>query len=79
MQTKLFILKRLCVVTGGFENADRFRTWSWNNAQGRERLAITVMKNMPHGAISEESRFAWEFLKRFRRRAGEKKVLFVKE
>ena len=39
----------------GFREADRFDTWIYNNASGEPRVAITVMKNMPHGTIWEET------------------------
>ena len=52
----------------GFREADRFDTWIYNNASGEPRVAITVMKNMPHGTIWEETAAAWDFMKRFRRK-----------
>lgn len=51
----------------GFREADRFDTWVYNNQAGEPRLAITVMKNMPHGTIWEETIAAWDFMKHFRR------------
>jgi hypothetical protein len=33
------------------------------------------MKDMPHGAIYDQSRAAWAFLKRFSRPEGSKKVI----
>lgn len=50
-----------------FENADRFKTYVYHNAKGSPRLALTVLKNMPHGTVFEESKAAWEFLSRFSR------------
>lgn len=41
------------------------------NAQGNTMVAVTVMKDMPHGAIREESRFTWQFLKQFHRKVRE--------
>ena len=35
------------------------------------------MKNMPHGAIPEQSRAAWEFLRHFRRPAGSRQVEYL--
>jgi len=52
----------------GFREADRFDTWIYKNASGEPRIAITVMKNMPHGTIWEETEAAWDFMKRFRRK-----------
>ncbi len=42
----------------------------YKNVQGNTMVAVTVMKDMPHGAIREESRFTWQFLKQFHRKAG---------
>lgn len=51
----------------GLKEADRFRTWVYRMPSGKEIVAITVMKNMPHGSIWDEATAAWEFLKSFRR------------
>lgn len=53
----------------GFREADRFETWVYYNHSGEPRVCITVMKNMPHGTIWEETVAAWDFLKRFRRKS----------
>ena len=37
-------------------------------------VSVTIMRDMPHGAVYEESRFTWEFLKQFRRIGGARKV-----
>lgn len=58
----------------GYQEGDRFKTSVYCSEDDVPRVCITVMKNMPHGAIYEESRFAWAFLKRFCRRNGEKRV-----
>ncbi|MFR1359138.1 MAG: hypothetical protein ACLSBB_18260 [Ruthenibacterium lactatiformans] len=44
------------------------------DAQGVPRVCVTVMKNMPHGAIHDESRAAWEFMRRYRRPGNGKAV-----
>lgn len=54
-------------VENKFEDGDRFNTRIFYNSELSIRVGLTVMKNMPHGAIFEESRSAWNFLKRFRR------------
>lgn len=51
----------------GYADGERFRTRVYARADGSVRVGMTIMKNMPHGAVVEESRAAWEFLKRFRR------------
>ena len=53
----------------GFRQADRFDTWVYHNTSGEPRVCITVMKNMPHGTITEETVAAWDFMKHFRRHA----------
>lgn len=52
----------------GFEESDRFDTWVYHNANHEPRVCITVMKNMPHGTIWDETVAAWDFMKRFRRK-----------
>lgn len=49
--------------------AGRFTTWVYKNKTDIPLVAITVMKNMPHGSIWDEVVAAWFFLKRFRRLA----------
>ncbi|MBQ7058367.1 MAG: hypothetical protein IJM83_03575 [Firmicutes bacterium] len=51
----------------GYLSGDRFSTRVWYDGRGQAMLAVTVMKNMPHGAIEEEAKASWEFLKKFRR------------
>lgn len=58
-----------------FLQGDRFYTRIYHGPDGTERVGFTVMKNMPHGAIMEQSRAAWEFLKKFRRPTGSKEVI----
>lgn len=53
---------------------DRFFMVSHKNPNGQAMVTVTVMKNMPHGAVYEESRLTWEFLKQFRRIGGSRKV-----
>lgn len=56
---------------------DRFRTFVYHGLDGLPRVAFTVMKNMPHGAIREQSRAAWEFLRYFRRPEGSRQVEYL--
>lgn len=51
-----------------------FSKASYKNGEGKTRVTVTVMRNMPHGAVCEESRWTWEFLRRFRRRDGGSRV-----
>jgi hypothetical protein len=59
----------------GYKEGDRFQTEVYCREDQSARVCVTVMKNMPHGAIAEEARFTWEFLKQFCRPKGSKKVL----
>lgn len=57
---------------------ERFHTYVYNGESKNPMVCVTVMKNMPHGAIREQSRAAWEFLKHFRRPTESKSVVFEK-
>lgn len=61
-----------------YKEGDRFHTEVYCMENKEARVCVTVMKNMPHGAITEESRFAWSFLKRFRRLSNSKAIELVK-
>lgn len=54
----------------GYVQGDRFQTLIYHGPDGMPRVGYTVMKNMPHGAIREQSRASWEFLRHFRRPEG---------
>ncbi|MCM8710424.1 prolyl oligopeptidase family serine peptidase [Clostridium sp. SYSU_GA19001] len=58
-----------------YTDGDRFKTFLYNNMEGKLRVCFTLMKNMPHGAVYDQSRAAWAFLKRFSRPEGSKKVI----
>lgn len=58
----------------GYREGERFSTRVFCNQAGSVRMGFTVMRDMPHGAIADEARAAWEFLRRFRRPAGSKAV-----
>ena len=47
---------------------------AYPKADGAVPVAVTVMKEMPHGAIHDQSRAAWRFLRRFRRIEGRKDI-----
>lgn len=57
-------------------HGDRFHTYAYYGNHGKPMVCVTVMKDMPHGAIREQSRVAWEFLKHFQRPAGSKTVKY---
>jgi poly(3-hydroxybutyrate) depolymerase len=58
-----------------YTDGDRFRTFIYKNTDGLIRVSFTLIKNMPHGAVYDESRAAWSFLKRFSRPENSKKVI----
>lgn len=60
----------------GYKQGGRFKTFLYHASDGTPRVGYTVMQNMPHGAILEESRACWEFLRHFCRRNREKQVLW---
>ena len=60
-----------------YTDGDRFHTFLYHNQEGHGRVALSLMKNMPHGAVYDQSRAAWEFLKQFRRPEGSKSVIVI--
>lgn len=58
----------------GYLDGDRMDTRVFSTAGGSVRVGVTTMKNMPHGAIPDEARAAWEFMRRFRRVSGSKTI-----
>lgn len=63
----------------GYESPDRLQSKAYCNKQGTTYLINTIMKDMPHGAIKDEARAAWNFMKRFKRPQGSKKVIEIME
>lgn len=61
----------------GYAQGDRFTTLVYYGRDGLPRVGYTVMKDMPHGAIREQSRAAWEFLRHFCRPAGGRRVEYL--
>lgn len=58
----------------GYSESRRFDTNVWSDSEGRALVCLTKMLDMPHGAIVDEARAAWEFMSGFRRVAGVKSV-----
>ena len=54
----------------GYTDPGRFTTYVYTTDSGDVRVCVSIMKNMPHGAIFDESRAVWSFLKQFRRGAA---------
>lgn len=63
-------------IEAGFPQGRRLTTWVYHNAQGHPRFCFTSVKDMPHGAIHDEARAAWEFLRHFSRPDGSKTVVY---
>nr|WP_314640072.1 hypothetical protein [uncultured Olsenella sp.] len=63
----------------GYDQAERLRTDAYSDAEGRELVCMTVVRDMPHGAIADEARAAWEFLSRWRRPVGSADVTEVEQ
>lgn len=61
----------------GYIQGDRLSTVVYHSAEGIARVAVTTMRDMPHGAIHDESRAVWNFLKQFRRLAGAKEISII--
>lgn len=58
----------------GYAQGDRLTTQVLVDGAGVPRAGITQVRDMPHGAIADEARAAWEFMKRFRRPEGARMV-----
>lgn len=58
----------------GYSEGGRFSTDLFFNGEKSPRVALTLMKDMPHGAIADEARASWEFMKQFRRPKGSGRV-----
>lgn len=54
----------------GYQEGERLLTRAFANERGSVRVCLTVARDMPHGAIVDEARAAWEFMSRFSRPQG---------
>lgn len=61
----------------GYLEGERLLTTTYANAAGTVLVGSTLVRNMPHGAISDEARAAWEFMRCFRRPDGARHVEVV--
>lgn len=61
----------------GFSQGSRLTTWVYRGSDGAPRVCFTSVENMPHGAIGDEARAAWEFLRHFSRPSGGKQVIYT--
>lgn len=62
----------------GYREGERFSTMLWVDADDRGMVASVVMRDMPHGAIADEARAAWEFMSQFVRAEGSMQVQEVR-
>lgn len=58
----------------GYREGARISSRVYFNEQGSPRVGLTVVRDMPHGAIADEARAAWGFMSRFKRSEGSKTV-----
>lgn len=58
----------------GYQEGNRFSTVAYSNDENDVRVLVTLMKNMPHGAINEETQLIWEFFRNFCRKKHAKQV-----
>lgn len=61
----------------GCAQGERFDITGYRGPDGQVRVAVTMMRDMPHGAIDDESRACWEQLRHFRRPAGSRGVEYL--
>jgi len=60
----------------GYAQGHRLTTWVFR-CDGVNMVCYTSVKDMPHGAIHDESRATWDFLRHFRRRQGHRRVHYT--
>lgn len=65
------------VPEAGYREGERLQTMVYANVAGTVLVGLTLVRNMPHGAIADEARAAWEFMRRFRRPDGARYVEVV--
>lgn len=59
----------------GYREGERLQAYVYHNKQGSARVCFMEVKDMPHGAIHDEARATWRFLRRFSRPGNGKKVV----
>ncbi len=60
-----------------YTEGNRFKTKVYTNSNEDKLVEFIIMKDMPHGAIWDESRAAWEFMKKFKRKNKHKEVTII--
>ncbi len=58
----------------GYVEGERLESRVYLGSDGLPRVGITEVRDLPHGAIEDEARAAWEFMSGFSRAADSKKV-----
>lgn len=61
----------------GYQQGERLTAYVYHNNLGNPRVCYLEIKDMPHGAIHDEARATWEFLRRFSRPGNGKSVVDV--
>ena len=62
---------------GGYTEPERLTTYVWHGRDGKPRVCFTNVSDMPHGAIYDASKAAWDFLRHFRRPGNGKKCEYT--
>ena len=65
--------------SNGYNDGSRFNTHLYSSHSQIPMVGYTVMKNMPHGAVKEESKAAWAFMRRFARHNQSKEISYTGE
>lgn len=58
----------------GYTEGDRIKLSTYRGRENVERVGCLIAKNMPHGAIFDETRAVWDFVKKFYRPKGSCRV-----
>ena len=59
----------------GYREGERLTAYVYRNEQGRPNVCFMQVKDMPHGAIHDEARATWRFLRKFSRPGNGKNVV----
>jgi len=63
----------------GYSQGERLNAYVYQNDLGSPRVCYLEVKDMPHGAIHDEARATWQFLRRFSRPGNGKVVAEVEQ
>ena len=66
-------------VANGYEQGQRMTSYVFHDKNGCAKVSYTQISEMPHGAIPDEARATWTFIRRFRRPANSKTIEMVEQ